>query len=155
LPRSEKAAAIRTECSQRHTTVALDFARMPGMGTANRVSLLDAPVRRTLSARRKLAYGLLAGIAVLAASELAAQLYYRVRDGRWFAFATQDPGEAMYQYHPYTQVMLKPGYHASIRMPSGNAVMTQINSLGFRGPELRDPISPGGVRIACVGGSAV
>jgi lysophospholipase L1-like esterase len=115
----------------------------------------DVPPCGALTLRTRLIFAAVATVGLLLAVESAGQVYDRVRSGEWFPFARPQAADRMYQPYIYTQTMLRPGFQEDILMPTGKAVPTHINSLGFRGPEIPPQKPTGGLRIACIGGSAV
>lgn len=96
-----------------------------------------------LSTRKKVVFGLITTVVVLGLINGAVELFERVTYG-----VSAEEKEAMYQKTSTGRKVLKAG---SKMVGAGTKV--HINSMGFRGAELRDPKPENGFRIWVVGGS--
>ncbi len=109
------------------------------------LEMKSAEVEATrLPLRRKLLFLLAVLLLALALAEAAAQITYRVSNGRFVWRAARGAGIGILEPHPYLVGALKPGASAE-RL----GTRITINSDGYRGPPLRQ----GAQRVLCLGGS--
>jgi len=96
-----------------------------------------------LSTRKKAFFALITTVVLLALANGGVALFERVTYG-----VSAEEKEAMYQETSSGRKVLKPG-----STMSGSSTKVNINSMGFRGPELKSPKPENGFRIWVVGGS--
>jgi lysophospholipase L1-like esterase len=98
----------------------------------------------------RLCLGSLVTIGTLLAIELGTRLYLALSGVSLdqYRFDPESMHHNIYRAHPYTLYSLEPGSRSSYQ-----GIDVQINSSGYRGPEIRREKLDGELRIVCVGGS--
>lgn len=99
--------------------------------------------RPALSVRKKAVFALITTVVLLGLANGAIALFERVNYG-----VSAEEKEAMYEATPTGRKVLKAGSEMV-----GTGTKVRINSMGFRGPELRDSKPDNGFRVWVVGGS--